>query len=312
MTVPRNLRDGGGRRLAGVLRPKRGGPRRVPWLAAVPAIAFLFAFHHIPTVAGGWYAFTDWNGLTAHAHFVGLENFRRIFNESATRGALFHTLQLATAFVVLVNVLGLMLALGLNRTVKSRNILRSLFFAPVVVSPLAVAYIFQYIFDFRGPLNQFLGAVGLDAWQRPWLGDPTWALWVVLVVLVWQFTGLTMVIYLAGLQGIPAELEEAAAVDGASIWMRFRRVTLPLLAPAITICVTLTVIIGLRIFDQVLALTGGGPVDATETLATQVWKQTWVFGRFGYGASLSLILAGMIAVLAVMQSLILRRREAQV
>jgi raffinose/stachyose/melibiose transport system permease protein len=128
-------------------------------------------------------------------------------------------------------------------------------------------------------------------------------------VLVWQFCGLTMVIYLAGLQGIPQELVEATAVDGATLWTRFRRVTLPLLAPAITVNVTLTLIFGLRVFDQVLGMTGGGPVNATETLATQVYKQTFAYGRFGYGAALALILAALISVMAISQALILRARE---
>src|SRR4029077_3837708 len=135
-------------------------------------------------------------------------------------------------------------------------------------------------------------------------------LWTVLVVLVWQFTGLAMVIYLAGLQGISPELDEASAVDGASIWMRFRWVTLPLLAPALTVSATLTLIFGLRVFDQVLALTGGGPVDASETLATQVWEQTFQFGKFGYGAAIALVLSGLIIVVTLSQLAVLRWREA--
>jgi raffinose/stachyose/melibiose transport system permease protein len=121
-----------------------------------------------------------------------------------------------------------------------------------------------------------------------------------------------MVIYLAGLQGIPQELDEAAAVDGAGIWSRFRRVTFPLLAPALTVSATLTTIFGLRIFDQILALTGGGPVDATETLATQLYKQTFAFGRFGYGAAISLVLSALILVVAVTQLTILRQRERRI
>jgi raffinose/stachyose/melibiose transport system permease protein len=304
--------DGARSKRGGFLRRRsRGGPRQVPWILALPAVAFLVAFHFIPGVAGGWYAFTDWNGITAHANYVGLRNFREIFHSADARGALFHTLELAGSFVVLVNLIGLILALGLNRGVKSRNVLRALFFAPVIVSPLAVSYIFQYVFDYAGPFNRLLGGVGLDNWQRPWLGDPTWALWTILVVLVWQFCGLTMVIYLAGLQGIPQELDEATAVDGATLWTRFRRVTFPLLAPAITVNVTLTLIFGLRLFDQVLGMTGGGPVNATETLATQVYKQTFAYGRFGYGAALALILAALISVMAISQALILRARETR-
>lgn len=227
------------------------------------------------------------------------------------RGALWNTLELAGVFLVVVNVLGLSLALGLNRSVKSRNVLRSLIFLPVVLSALASSYVWQYIFDFRGGLNLFLGGVGLDSWQRAWLGDPDWALWAILVVLVWQFTGMAMVIYLAGLQGIPEELDEAAAVDGASTWERFRRVTLPLLAPAITTSATLTLIFGLRVFDQILALTGGGPFYSTETLATQVYQQTFVNGLFGYGSALALVLTGLVLFMAMAQLVILRVREGR-
>jgi raffinose/stachyose/melibiose transport system permease protein len=294
---------------AGVRR-RRGLPS-VPWLIAVPGIFCLLAYHLIPTLAGSWYAFTDWDGLT-DAKFVGLDNFRELFRDPVTSGALWHTLYLAGAFFVLVNVFGLALAMALNRTLKSRNLLRAVFFAPVVMSPLAVSFIWQYIFDYRGGLNQLLTTVGLESWQRTWLGDPQFALWMILIVLVWQFSGLTMVIYLAGLQSIPNDLIEAAAVDGATVWTRFRRVVLPLLAPAITVNATLTLIFGLRVFDHVIALTGGGPLNATETLATQVWKQTFVEGRYGYGAASALILTALIAALALAQLAVLRARESRI
>ena len=292
-------------------RRSRGGPRRAPWLLALPAIALLLAFHFVAQAEGAWYSFTDWDGVSP-AHWIGLDNFRHIWASDVQRGALWNSLKLAGVFVVVVNVLGLTLALGLNRTVKSRHLLRSLFFLPVVLSALASAYIWQYIFDYRGALNQFLGAVGLEAWQRPWLGDPDWALWAILVAMVWQFSGLAMVIYLAGLQGIPEELDEAALVDGASSWFRFRRVTLPLLAPAITTSATLTLIFGLRVFDQILALTGGGPDYATETLATQVYTQTFANGLFGYGSALALVLTALVMMLAAAQLAILRFREGKV
>ena len=185
---------------------------------------------------------------------------------------------------------------------KSRHLLRSLFFLPVAMSPLAIAFIWQYIFDYDGALNQLLGALGLESWQQPWLGDPGWALWTILVVIVWQFTGLAMVLYLAGLQGIPDELDEAALVDGASQLAPLpqdRRCRCS--RPRSRVSATLTLIIGLRVFDQVIALTGGGPVDATETLATQVYKQTFVLGRFGYGAALALVLTALVAALALTQ-----------
>jgi len=297
----RSTREAGRRRS----RPWTGPP----WLWVVPAVAVVLALRYAATGAGAWYAFTSWDGISRHATFVGLDNFREIFRDPASRGALEHTLELAFSFVIVSNVLGLALALALNRTVRTRGFLRALFFAPVVMSSLAVSYIWQFIFSFSGPLNGGLGRLGFDSLKRGWTGDPRWAIWTIFVVLVWQFVGLSMVMYLAGLQGIPEEIDEASAVDGASTWRRFRKITLPLLAPAITVSVTLSTIYGLGVFDQVFALTGGGPVDASETLATQIYKQTFAFGRFGYGTALSLILTVLITVLAVAQLAVLRARE---
>jgi raffinose/stachyose/melibiose transport system permease protein len=208
-------------------------------------------------------------------------------------------------------VIGLALAVALNGRVKTRGLLRALFFAPVVMSPLAVSFIWQFIFDTNGPLNALLGAVGLDSWQRNWIGDPTWALWTIFVVMVWQFAGLAMTLFLAGLQGIPEDLDEAAAVDGATTAFRLRRVTLPLLAPAFTISITLLTINGLRVFDQVKGLTGGGPANASETLATQVYAQGFTNGRFGYSAAFGVVLTLLVALVSLAQLIVLRRREAR-
>jgi raffinose/stachyose/melibiose transport system permease protein len=293
-------------------RRRRGGPRKPSWLLVLPAVALLVGIHYAPQIAGGSYAFTNWNGVGATAKWIGLGNFREIFRDPIARGALYHTLYLSASFVAIVNVVGLALALGLNRGVKTRIALRAAFFLPVVVSPLALGFIWRYIFDYSGLLNLILRWIGEPGWQRTWVGDPSWALWTILVVLVWQYSGLAMILYLAGLQGVPDELFEAAAVDGASTWMRFRRITLPLLAPALTVTLTLTTIFALRVFDQVLALTNGGPVYASETLATQVYEQTFLQGRFGYGSALAFLLAGLIAILAVTQALVLRRREERI
>jgi raffinose/stachyose/melibiose transport system permease protein len=289
----------GGRR--GRLNLRRGdGPRRVPWIWILPGLAVAVAIQFYPVVAGSYYAFTDWSGV-GPAHWTGLHNFSLIFSDPAALGALEHTLELGVAFVVVANVLGLALAVGLGNALKSRNLLRAFFFAPVVLTPLATSYIWAYIFQYTGPLNGLLSALGLSSLQQTWLASPTWALWTILVVLVWQNAGLSMVIYLAGLQAIPAELDEAAAVDGASSWYRFRRVTLPMLVPAILINLTLTMVYGLRVFDQILALTNGGPFGASDTLATSVWKQMFVDDNFGFAAALALTLTVLVAIVAAAQ-----------
>jgi raffinose/stachyose/melibiose transport system permease protein len=285
----------------------------VPWLWIVPGLLVAIAIQFYPVISGSYYAFTTWSGI-GPAHWVGLHNFSLIFSDSQALGSLEHTIELGFAFVFLANVLGLALAVGLGQALKTRNFIRALFFAPVVLTPLATSYIWAYIFQYTGPLNGFLSAIGLQSVEQAWLGSPTWALWTILVVLVWQNAGLSMVIYLAGLQAIPAELDEAAAVDGASAWYRFRRVTLPMLLPAILINLTLTMVYALRVFDQILALTNGGPFGASDTLATEVWKQTFVDNNYGFGAALALMLTLLVLIIAATQFGLVawanRRRDA--
>lgn len=289
---------------------RRGG--QLPWLLVVPAAVLVFVMHYVAVAAGAWYAFTNWNGISASAKFIGLENFSKLVNDPTARGALVHTLELAGAFVITVNVIGLCLALALNRTLKTRNFIRLVFFMPMVISPLATAYIWQYIYEYpTGPLDSLLHSLGLGALAGDWLGTPSLALWAVWAVIVWQYSGLAMVMYLAGLQGIPEEFDEAAKVDGASGFFRFRKVTLPQLAPAMTIAGTYFLINGLRVFDQVIALTYGGPVNSTQTLATEVYFESFVSGQFGYGASFALVMTVLIASVAFIQIAILRRREAR-
>jgi raffinose/stachyose/melibiose transport system permease protein len=291
----------------------RGKRKRVrvgpPLQWALPAAALTFAVHFLSVGSGAIYAFTNWNGTSPRAKWIGLENFREFWATESVRGALANSLGLALLAVVLSNCIGLALALGLNRTLRTRNFLRAVFFLPVVLSPLAVSYVWQYIFDPFGPLNESLGSVGMASFSRAWLAERYWAQAAILVVMVWQYSGLAMAFYLAGLQGIPDEIEEAAAVDGASTLQRFRHIVLPLLAPAMTVSITLITIWSLRVFDQVLALTGGGPAEASETLATQVFKQTFVAGRFGFGAALALVLTLLVMVVSVLQLIILRRSE---
>lgn len=292
-------------------RPRVKRRRGAPLLWAIPGLAFTVAAHYVAVGAGAWYAFTDWNGISATANWVGLRNFHEIFGSAVARSALWHTLELSVVYVVVVNLVGLGLALALNRTVKSRNVLRALFFAPFVLSPLATAFIWRFIFDFSGPLNGFLNSVGLSSWERPWLGDPDVALWVVATVFVWQNAGLTMSFYLAGLQSIPDDLDEAAAVDGASMLLRIRAVTIPMLAPAMTISVAFTTIQAFRIFDTVVGLTNGGPGTATETLTTQLFTQGFAANRFGYAAAFALVLVFLIAAVSMTQIMVLRAREAR-
>ncbi|MEV6638126.1 sugar ABC transporter permease [Actinoplanes sp. NPDC051470] len=295
-------------------RPRRridGERRKVHtigrWWWALPGALLVIAMHYGATAVGGSFAFTNWSGIGSF-EWIGLGNFERIFDDPTKLTALRNTLLLAFGSVILSNLAGVVLAIGLNRVLKTRYLLRTLFFMPVVLSPLATSYIWKFIFQLDGPLNSILSGVGLDGLARPWLADPIWALWAVLLVVVWQNTGFAMVIYMSGLASVPVEIEEAAAIEGASLWQRTWHVVLPCLRPAIAIATTLGLVNGLRIFDQILALTGGGPANATATLATEVYKQAFSLGNFGYGAALAVILTVIILTFAVIQQRVVQGR----
>lgn len=279
------------------------------WWWALPAILLIVGVHYAATLVGGFYSFTDWTGLGSW-EFIGFANFERIFNDPTLLGSIWNTLFLAFGSVILTNIIGLLFALAINRMLKTRYILRTLLFLPVVLSALATSYVWKFIFQYDGPLNGFLGFVGLEHLQRVWLADPSWSIWTILITAVWQMNGFVMVIYLAGLASVPLEVEEAASLDGAGAWHRFWHITVPAIRPSIAIASTLGIIQGLRIFDQILALTGGGPAGATETLATQVYKQSFSLGQFGFGSALALVLTVIILIFAVLQQYVTRDRDA--
>lgn len=297
VTVPRRRR---GRGPAGT-RPRSGGLLSFGhWWWALPGIVLVFGVHYAANAVGGFFAFTDWSGIGSF-NMIGFDNFVRIFRDPSKILALGNSLFLAFGSVIASNVLALALAVGLNRILKTRYVLRTLFFMPTVLSPLAVSYIWKFIYEFDGPLNGFLAMIGLDGLVRPWLADPSLAIWMILIVIVWQNIGFALVIYMAGLASVPVEVEEAAAIDGANLWQRFWNIVLPSIRPAIAIATTLGIVNGLRIFDHIMALTGGGPADATQTLATEMYKQAFSLGNFGYGAALALLLTIVILFFAVLQ-----------
>ncbi len=277
------------------------------WWWSLPALLLMLLVVYVTTASGAFFAFTDWTGIGTF-DFVGLANFARIFRTPELLGSLVNTLVLAFGFLIFTNLFGLLFALALNRTLKTRYLLRTLVFMPVVLSPIAVSYVWKFIFNFNGPLNQILGALGFKSLETDWLASPSLAIACVLVVMVWQNIGFVMVTYLAGLATVPPELEEAAALDGASVWRRFRSVVVPMIQPSIAIATTLTLIQGLRVFDQVMALTGGGPDNATQTLASEIYQQTFTYQQFGFGAAMALMLSVLILVFTIAQQAATRDR----
>jgi len=270
-------------------------------LFAVPAVVFYAFVLLVPTLRGSVYAFTNWDGLSATFDLVGLKNFESIFANPDAVKAVVNTLVIAVVTTVVSNIIGLLLALLLNARIRSRNVLRVFFFAPAVLTPVVTAYLFKYIFAPLGPLNGLFDAVGLPGLKQDWLGDADWALVAIMIVIIWQQSGYAMVIYLAGLQGVPAELLEAGAVDGAGPVRRFWSITRPQLAPAITISVMLILIHGLKVFAEVWIMTGGGPGNATNSLSTLIYKNAFQFGLFGSSIAMALVLLVMVAVISAIQ-----------
>lgn len=280
-----------------------------PWWFALPAM-LLFAFVVlVPSVRGVYYAFTDWDGLSPDFSFVGLDNFSEMLRDADARQAVWHTLLIAVSITVVQNAVGLVLALGVNTAIKSRNVLRVFLFAPAVITPIVTAYLWRNLLGPDGAVNSLFGAVGLDGWRQDWLGDPQLALWSVVGVTVWQYAGYSMVIFLAGLQSVPKEVHEAASIDGAGPVRRFWSVTRPLLAPALTINLMLSIIGGIKLFDQVYALTGGGPGHATDTISTLIYKDAFTLGEFGYSIALAVVLTIIVAVVSAGQYAALSRNE---
>lgn len=284
---------------------------RATLIYAVPALAFYGFVLVIPTLRGATLAFTDWNGLDAHFNFVWFANFAKVLTSPSSLGAIVVTLTIAFTYTVFVNVFGLLLALGVHSRIKSRNLLRVFLFAPAVMTPVVTAYLWKYILAPTGPLNILLDTLGLGSLKQSWLGTPQWALFSVILVLVWQFSGYHMVIFLAGLQGIPDELLEAASVDGAGPIRKFWSVVRPLLAPAITINLMLSIIGGLKVFDQVWVMTGGGPGGSTHTLSTLLYRDAFQYGEFGSSIAMAIVLTLLVALISGIQYRSLLKQEAK-
>ena len=265
------------------------------WWWVIPAVVLVGAVIYLATAAGAFYAFTNWSGIGPY-EFVGVSNFVKVFQNPQLLGALTNTVVLAVGFVVFTNIIGLGFALALNRTLKTRYLLRTLIFMPVVLSPVAVSFVWKFIFAYNGPLNQILGDVGLGSLRHNWLAVPKLALGCVLVVMVWQAIGFVAVVYLAGLATVPAELEEAAAIDGAGAWRRFRRITLPLMRPAAVTMSMLSLIATFNSFDIIWILTQGGPNGQTTTMIIDTYKTAMGSRKYGEGAARAVVICVFVSI----------------
>jgi multiple sugar transport system permease protein len=252
---------------------------------------------------------TDANAFRLALHFVGFDNYLRLAQDPAFLRALGNTVLIAAIVTIVPNVIGLAIALLLDRKGWIFNALRSAFFIPIVLSAVVVSVIWGLILRDDGLLNQAIRSFGVED-PPGWVSDPNLAIFTVAGIICWQSLGVCVVIYLAGLQGVPRELLEAAEIDGAGPVTRFRTVTFPLLAPAVTINVILTLIGGFKVYDQVKVITNGGPgVGATNTLAFDVVKVSVDSGQVGYGSAMATVMLVIIAFVSIVVLRLLQRRE---
>jgi len=287
---------------------------RAGWMFVTPALALIGVFFAIPVVGAFLLSFTDFDiysiGDPASTRFIGLDNYRTLFTSP-----LFWTALKNTAYYVAVGgplsvAVSLVAALLVNaRLTRWKPFFRSVFFAPWVTTLVAVALVWRYMYHPQyGPLNAVLGLVGLG--PIDWLGNPRWAMPAIILVSVWKNFGYNMLIFLAGLQNIPAELYEAAELDGAGAWHRFRHVTVPMLGPTFVFVGIVSMIAAFQIFSEPYVMTQGGPLKSTLTLVLYMYEQGFRWWRLGFAASVAVVLFLLTLVGTVVQLRLRRERPA--
>ncbi len=252
---------------------------------------------------------TDWDGVSRTSEFIGFENYISALSDSRFMNSLSFTVKYALVSTVLSNIIALAVALALVQKIKFRNIFRAVFFFPAVLSMLIIGYIWKQIYYHVIP---YLGErLNVEALQTNMLGNHDLVFWALILVTVWQASAILVVIYMAGLQTIPDDVYESAAIDGASGMRKFFRITLPLIVPSITICTILAMKQHLMVYDYIIALTDGGPGFATESVTLLIYNLGFLNNNYGYGSAVALILFLFIIIVSIIQISILRKREVQ-
>jgi multiple sugar transport system permease protein/raffinose/stachyose/melibiose transport system permease protein len=274
----------------------------------IPAFAVVVIFFLLPNLMNFIYPFTTWSAFEAEIRPVGLANFRDLVRDGTLYSALRITLTYAVLVAIFQNVFGLGLALLLERDTRINQFARVCFFIPVLLSALAVGYVFQAVLEPDGALNDILGFLLQRHVDTPWLGSTTWTIVTVSLIHAWKWMGLAMIIYLAGLKTVPQDMVEAATIDGATRWQSFWRIRFPMLAPAVTFNVATALLGTMNGFDIVQAATGGGPARTTEVLNIFIFR-TFGQGLYAHATAMSLTLFLVVVTLAIPVVTLLRRRE---
>lgn len=281
------------------------------FLFLVPALVLFLAFKYYPLLMTLFYSFTDWDGFSGKYQFVFFDNFVIIFRESKIYGAFLNTIYFAVVSILIGTVFQLGLALILVNKLKGNRFFRTVLYMPSVISSLIIGLTWISFFQYNGIINQMLARLGLESLIRNWLADVGITMNVLVAINVWQWAGYGMIIYITGLLSVPTEVNEAAALDGATGWRRFVSITLPLIMPAVTVNMFISITGALRVFELPFILTGGGPVNSTNTVTMQIYNTAFLSNQFGYASSIGLAFFLFIAIITLVQLRITRRMEVE-
>lgn len=280
------------------------------WWMYLPALAAVCFFILYPFLNGVKISFTNWNGFSQTYDYVGFSQYSRMLKDPDTWLVVKNTLLYGVGSTILQNVMGLGYALLLNQSIRLRNFTRTVVYLPVIISPLIMGYIFYFFFAFQGgALNDLLVFFGLEKINA--LGDPKINIWLIVFVNTFQFVGIAMIIYLAGLQSISKDYYEAAQIDGASSFQQFKNITLPMLMPSITINIVINIIGGLKLFDVIVSLTGGGPGYASQSMSTFMYDLYFNRQDAGYAATQGVFMAIIILILSLAALVYFKRKEIE-
>ena len=277
-------------------------------LMVIPALLLFVAFNTIPLITGAMYSFTNYRGYGSY-EFVGLRNYIDLFSDSRVGNSYLFTFKYAIAGTVLVNLLSLLLALGLNSKIKCRSLLRGVYFLPNILGGLIIGYIFSFIFTYIIPAVG--SALHIGFLENSILASEKYAWIGVLIVGVWQAVAMNTIIYISGLQTIPADIYEAGMIDGANKWQTFRELTLPMLMPFVSTNLILSTKNMLMVFDQIMALTKGGPAQSTESISYLIYKNGMDGGQFGFQSANAVIFFIVIVTISILQMAVTSKKEEQ-
>ena len=282
--------------------------KRTYLLITIPILALFVCFNTIPLICGVIYSFTNFRGFGSY-DWVGLRNYIDLFGDSRVGGSYLFTFKLAICATVLTNVISLILALGLNSKIRAKSFFRAAYFLPNVLGALVVGYIFQYLFTYIIPaLGEMIGSPTLS---QSMLSNENLAWFAIVIVCCWQAVAMNTIIYISGLQTVPEDVYEAGDLDGATGWKRFRHLTFPLIIPFFTINMVLCVKNFLMVFDQIMAMTKGGPAQSTESISYLIYNNGMSGGQFGFQSANAVIFFIVIVVLSGAQMTISSRKEEQ-